>query len=1021
MPIFKVWNNGRNVRKTIQANSLTELKEKAGKKFGLTGILRIVLETDGSEIEEDEVLLDSQGICREDVIFILLKENENWHPRQRNEKQPEMKSMSDTLYLKCLISQLSKELRIFMDPDFGLLEEMLRLKLLDDEGYMCARSKMNPYKKNDCILEYIRHKTRDEEVKDFMDALRNTEQSHVVNYILASGERLELNYGQERPLGVEEMSRLRANGPFLLANLIITEVLLAKIVSSKCIKQQHLEHINSQKTQLNKIVELLNILKRGSVAAFQKFIEALYDTRQDHVAEVLSKPGVAVPIHINITMQITTRDRKVIERELANRLNQLAETLLVKPPSKELHGKRRQHWTDIQSLWMELELSGIKFKTSKQGNSVEVYLWCQNSQSMCHLSEIKDSGTLERLFDRTLQHLANENEELSFSMRIIENEWRLAENYFQTLESQASFMKPSPFVNLPKELMEMVLIKSILSLYNATWRTFPFTDFDPYVAITSVCFDWWKLITNRSWFQNTVRSYLAQHKIVKKDSVLDVLPKELLEMILMRSLLSFTHILWKNSSSLIHNSFLPMSSVCLEWGRRIKERPWFYHTMKNHLEKNRHLKILQNHYPILDRCLEVDYHFLYEMHSRYLLSDEELLEIGRETKRLKQMQLLVKILLKLSAEKFAEFFTVLRLTSQGHIVNYFEADGAITDHDERPLNEEETTRLNFAKQQLHDFIPSTDILDNLVSMNCIVKRNADYISCLPDCMKSNELIDILQRRSLVALKQFVVCLRKLEQYASVAEMLTTADETAGRSELYQPPETDEEAGLDEGTLEDTLIEKLLDVARHFEDGQPVSTEDMNKLRIIWTLLQRFRPKSITCDDNEINSVDNVASNNAYGEFLEIDCMDNVEECASCGWTNEGNCQTTITEPFMKMTIEEPYVAYHIDLSDRSKPCKTSHQLNRSLFKFQDILDFFLVLHVNCKSSMQQQQDNKSSEGDAKDKVKEGATEQMPDNEPKFQLDDKSKEILQELIMQLQSCQVNSECHSNDNIHVIYHR
>src|SRR6218665_203957 len=68
---------------------------------------------------------------------------------------------------------------------------------------------------------------------------------------------------------------------------------------------------------------------------------------------------------------------------------------------------------------------------------------------------------------------------------------------------------------LPKELLEIVLIKTLLSFYNSTWRAFPFTDFNPYRSLIAVCSEWWKLITQRHWFQSTVKAYLASTCITK--------------------------------------------------------------------------------------------------------------------------------------------------------------------------------------------------------------------------------------------------------------------------------------------------------------------------------------------------------------------------------------------------------------------------------------------------------------------------------------------------------------------------
>lgn len=100
-----------------------------------------------------------------------------------------------------------------------------------------------------------------------------------------------MRYGSERPLGLEEMSQLRANGPYLLSKLLVTEELINLLCASRAITDQHREHISVQRTLNRKITELVNIMKRRSFAAFKGFINALHETKQSHVADALSKPG----------------------------------------------------------------------------------------------------------------------------------------------------------------------------------------------------------------------------------------------------------------------------------------------------------------------------------------------------------------------------------------------------------------------------------------------------------------------------------------------------------------------------------------------------------------------------------------------------------------------------------------------------------------------------------------------------------------------------------------------------------
>lgn len=75
---YKVWSGDRQKRKSIMASSLKELKEKGGDKLGQTAWaeLRVVLECDGTEVEDDTYL----QVIERDTVLQLLNPNERWLP-----------------------------------------------------------------------------------------------------------------------------------------------------------------------------------------------------------------------------------------------------------------------------------------------------------------------------------------------------------------------------------------------------------------------------------------------------------------------------------------------------------------------------------------------------------------------------------------------------------------------------------------------------------------------------------------------------------------------------------------------------------------------------------------------------------------------------------------------------------------------------------------------------------------------------------------------------------------------------
>lgn len=78
---IKVWNSDRTNRRCIVASNLNDLKQKAAEKLGfsinLPSQLRLVLESNGESIENDENLM---RYAAADMVFLLLRPNEKWTP-----------------------------------------------------------------------------------------------------------------------------------------------------------------------------------------------------------------------------------------------------------------------------------------------------------------------------------------------------------------------------------------------------------------------------------------------------------------------------------------------------------------------------------------------------------------------------------------------------------------------------------------------------------------------------------------------------------------------------------------------------------------------------------------------------------------------------------------------------------------------------------------------------------------------------------------------------------------------------
>jgi len=82
------------------------------------------------------------------------------------------------------VTPLKSVLREYIEPDFGLVTELLRLGVLTRSQLADVRSERTVYRRNDALLDLL---TTEEQCDKFLNALQRTDQTHVVNFITQSG------------------------------------------------------------------------------------------------------------------------------------------------------------------------------------------------------------------------------------------------------------------------------------------------------------------------------------------------------------------------------------------------------------------------------------------------------------------------------------------------------------------------------------------------------------------------------------------------------------------------------------------------------------------------------------------------------------------------------------------------------------------------------------------------------------------------------------------------------------------
>jgi len=83
-----------------------------------------------------------------------------------------------------VITALKYRLAHFVDPDFGLLGELLTLEVLTRREISDVRSERTVYERNNAMLDLL---TSEDQCVKFLNALQRTGQQHVVNYIEQNG------------------------------------------------------------------------------------------------------------------------------------------------------------------------------------------------------------------------------------------------------------------------------------------------------------------------------------------------------------------------------------------------------------------------------------------------------------------------------------------------------------------------------------------------------------------------------------------------------------------------------------------------------------------------------------------------------------------------------------------------------------------------------------------------------------------------------------------------------------------
>jgi len=172
--------------------------------------------------------------------------------------------------LLSVIVNLKDQLADIIEPDFGLLDKLLKLDVLSRRQYNKIRSgDKAAYERSDAVLDLL---TTEDKCDKFLKALQQTEQQHVTNFITQNGgEKLDLQTN-------------------VCMYVCICCGLLDELLKLKVLSRREYNDIRSEKRAVyRRSTASLDLLI--TEVQCNMLLEALQQTGQQHVVNLITQNG----------------------------------------------------------------------------------------------------------------------------------------------------------------------------------------------------------------------------------------------------------------------------------------------------------------------------------------------------------------------------------------------------------------------------------------------------------------------------------------------------------------------------------------------------------------------------------------------------------------------------------------------------------------------------------------------------------------------------------------------------------
>jgi len=262
--------------------------------------------------------------------------------------------------LKQIIEDNFPSLLRCMDPSLDLLARLRSVPFVKDRVSLVNQQLTDDHKINTLlnVLCEVPDEIQESVMNGVVSALRSSNQKHVANIFRRESD--------EVPMSDAHYDKLTDNIDQLCLFADPENGLLDKLVSTKVISLTDAKYIRAMTGHNEKARKLIEILIRKSDDAFDGFINALNQTRQSHVTNMLTGEGNSRPLKDEYRIRLLTSKRDFLVKMIDSKSSGLITALMSK---------------GVFSDYDEQRVTGVQPDTDYGRNEVTLDLIARKSQS----------------------------------------------------------------------------------------------------------------------------------------------------------------------------------------------------------------------------------------------------------------------------------------------------------------------------------------------------------------------------------------------------------------------------------------------------------------------------------------------------------------------------------------------------------------------------------------------------------------------------------------------------------------